>query len=119
MPDDYEELTGGSWHDYGVALKANDFESAWRILVHLSLTANTTDKEIVETAAFSALDANDPRLVRGALEALSILMRFKYRVDRRRYEAAKARIRPAVLQEELVQDQLADLEMWWAESEKR
>lgn len=115
MANEYEALREGTWSDYDEALRSRDFDLAWQVLVHLALTVVRSERPKVEAAALAALDADSPALVRGALEALSILMRFRYRVDRQRYARATQRIRPNVASDDLVQDELRDVESWWSE----
>lgn len=115
MSQIYEELHEGTWFDYDDALETSNFDVAWQVLLHIALTADPTERPRVEAAAYSALAADSPQLVRGALEALSILMRRRYRVDRDRYERAKQTIKPDVAKNKLVQDELEEVESWWAE----
>jgi hypothetical protein len=119
MSAEYVERKVGNWPEYLAALAADDFDTAWQILVHLALTAQPADRTKVEDAAFSAVESASPALVRGALEALSLLLRLRHRVDRQRFETARRALDPVVATDQLVQDQILDVEMWWAEGNDR
>ena len=100
----YEELAEGTFEEYELAVANGDYQLAWQYLVNLAL--NSSDKPRVEALCYAGLATENIRLVSGILEALSILVRFRHRVDRVRLAAALETIDPNVRADEDVVEEL-------------
>jgi hypothetical protein len=109
----YESLRQGSLVDFNKAIARADFDGAWQIALHLALSH--PDKKVVENVIYAHLSIPHQGLVRGLLESITVLLRFGHRINRSALAVALASVDNALLQDELVREQLEELDGWLKE----